>query len=408
MRPIRTVTKLIVALAFAAGCAKDNPVGAPQEFPDQTNGRITVVNNEATLAARMTLRAVDVPIDPGQFGKVAAPLAFSLTEIANIASPVVGGRILQATSVVLDHKNAYVSYNMAGSDCVGAIDVIQLRSYANPVLRSEATFTDTDVSSVCSDGSFVYLATATSNPSFASPSFVEAIGIQGGKLDLSEDAGRVLTSYVATSVAVSNGKVYVTTGNTGGMYTLSGEALGISSFVPLADARWVDCDGRNVVVAQGTPGRITVFDQATGALKNTFAFNGANIAESKSTARLIGGKALIAAGDGGVQVMNLADGRIVGSLPRLIVAGLDPARSVTNAVDGANHKLFISNGEAGVYVAESSVTLEDQTGSSSIPLTMLGQLRFANLQSVNHVAFDGEFLVVAAGLGGVKVVRVRD
>lgn len=117
---------------------------------------------------------------------------------------------------------------------------------------------------------------------------------------------------------------------------------------------------------------------------------------------------MIAAGDGGVQLMNLADGRIVGSLPRLIVAGLDPARSVTNAVDGANRSLFISNGEAGVYVAQSSATLEEQTGSANITLTMLGQLRFANLQSVNHVAFDGEFLVVAVGLGGVKVVRVRD
>ncbi len=30
-----------------------------------------------------------------------------------------------------------------------------------------------------------------------------------------------------------------------------------------------------------------------------------------------------------------------------------------------------------------------------------------NLQSVNHVAFDGNTLVVAAGKGGVKVVSVK-
>jgi hypothetical protein len=90
----------------------------------------------------------------------------------------------------------------------------------------------------------------------------------------------------------------------------------------------------------------------------------------------------------------------------LVVPGLDPGRSVTNAVDGARRHLFISNGEAGVYVAESSATLEDLTGSSPITLTMLGKLQFDRLQSVNHVAFDGEFLVVAAGLGGVKIVAV--
>jgi hypothetical protein len=407
MGQTRIFTKLTLVLVFVAGCANDNLVDTPQDIPDQTNGRITVINNELTLAGRMTLTGLNVPIDPAQIGKVGSVQAFSLTEIADIMSPVLNGRILQATSVVLDNKVAYVSYNMAGSDCIGAIDVIQLGSYSNPKLKSEATFTDTDVSSVCFSGSFVYLATATSNTAFASPSVVEAIGITGQKLDLSQNFRRVLTSSVATSVAVSNGKAYVTTGNTGGMYTLSTDTLGIRSFVPLSDARWVDCDGTNLVVAEGTPGRIAVFDQGSGALKGTFSFSGAGIAESKSTVRLIGGKALIAAGDGGVQLMNLADGKIVGSLPRLIVAGLDPGKSVTNAVDGTGQSVFISNGEAGVYVAQSSTPLEYQTGSANITLTMLGQLRFASLQSVNHVAFDGEFLVVAAGIGGVKIVRVR-
>ncbi len=203
-----------------------------------------------------------------------------------------------------------------------------------------------------------------------------------------------------------NGRVYVTTGNTGGLYTLSASALEIESFVRLDDARWVDTDGKSFAVAQGTPGRITLFDQAAKSGLGTFPFKGAGIAESKSTVRVIGGKALIAAGDGGVQVMNLADGTILGSMPRMVVPGLDPGRSVTNAVDGARRHLFISNGEAGVYVAESSATLEDLTGSSLITLTMLGKLQFDKLQSVNHVAFDGEFLVVAAGLGGVKIVAV--
>jgi hypothetical protein len=403
----RIFSRLLLVLVLFAGCSKDGPVDTPAGIPDQTDGRITVINDDAKLAERMSITDLDVPVDPGQPGKAGSLQAFSLKQIAVIASPTLGGRTLQATSVVLNSGVAFVSYNMAGSEYVGAIDVIQLKSFANPSLRSRATFTDTDVSSVCYSGSYVYLATATGNPAFDSPSVVEAIGISGNKLDLSKTRRRVLTSYVATSVAVSGGRVYATTGNTGGIYTLSADTLGIGSFVQLRDARWVDCDGRNLIVAQGTPGQIAVFDQAGGTLKNSFSFNGAGIAESKSTVRLIGGKALIAAGDGGVQLMNLADGQIVGSLPRLIVAGLDPGKSVTNAVDGARQHIFISNGEAGVYVAQSSATLEDQTGSAKITLTMLGQLRFATLQSVNHVAFDGEYLVIAAGIGGVKIVSVK-
>jgi hypothetical protein len=406
MGKLTDLSKLALALVLVAGCTKDGPLTPPPGIPDQTNGRITIINDDARLAERMVVTNLDVPIDPGPLGKAGSVQAFSLKQIAEIPSPVVNGQTLQATSVVLDNKIAYVSYNMAGSDYVGAIDVIQLRSFGNPALRSEATFTDTDVSSVCFSGSFVYLATATANPLFDSPSVVEAIGIKGNKLDLTTNFRRILSSYVATSVAVNNGKVYVTTGNTGGLYTLSSDTLGIGSFVSLNDARWVDADGTNLVVVQGTTGRIAVFDQSSGTLRNTFPFDGANIAESKSSVRLIGGKALIAAGDGGVQLMNLANGKVVGSLPRLIVPGLDPGKSVTNAVDGAAQHIFISNGEAGVYVAQSSVALEGQTGSANINLTMLGQLRFANLQSVNHVAFDGENLVIAAGLGGVKIVTV--
>jgi hypothetical protein len=40
---------------------------------------------------------------------------------------------------------------------------------------------------------------------------------------------------------------------------------------------------------------------------------------------------------------------------------------------------------------------------------MLGKLRFANLQSVNHVAYSSQdgYLIIAAGLGGLKMVKVN-
>ena len=39
-------------------------------------------------------------------------------------------------------------------------------------------------------------------------------------------------------------------------------------------------------------------------------------------------------------------------------------------------------------------------------ITMLGHLRFDDLKSANHVAFKNDYLFVAAGLGGVKIVEV--
>jgi hypothetical protein len=407
MRQTNILFGVLLGLALVAGCFKDNGLDPSPGIPDQTNGRITVINDETRLAARLIDANEIIAVDPAPLGKAGSPQAFSLRLLAEITPPVVNGNAVQATSVVLNGKYAYVSYNMAGSAYIGAIDVIQVKDGTKPMIKSEATFTDTDISSICVDIGHVYTATATGNPAFDSPSIVEALGVNGGgKLDLSGNKRRVLTSYVATSVCVSNGTIYATTGNTGGLYALAPDTLGITSFSSLSDARWVDTDDSRVVVLQGTPGRIAVFDKATGSWLNTFSFSGATIAESKSTVRVIGGKALIAAGDGGVKLMSLTDGSIVGSLPRLIVSGLDPSRSVTNAVDGALQYIFISNGEAGVYVAQASTALEGLTGTSPINLTTLGQLRFQNLQSVNHVAFDGEILIIAAGLGGVKIVSV--
>ena len=69
--------------------------------------------------------------------------------------------------------------------------------------------------------------------------------------------------------------------------------------------------------------------------------------------------------------------------------------------------MFISNGEAGVYLAQGS-QIFSSTGSETLQtITMRGRLRFGNLQSVNHVALQSGILIIAAGLGGLKIVQVN-
>lgn len=115
---------------FLVGCETSNdPVN--QSVPDQTNGRITVINDEARLAARMTLKSETVPVD-STLRKTSAIAAFGLTYVAEIAPPTVNGQQLQATSVVLNANFAYVSYNMAGSSAIGAVDVIQVKGVKTP------------------------------------------------------------------------------------------------------------------------------------------------------------------------------------------------------------------------------------------------------------------------------------
>ncbi|NNG47883.1 MAG: hypothetical protein HKM86_12340 [Deltaproteobacteria bacterium] len=217
-----------------------------------------------------------------------------------------------------------------------------------------------------------------------------------------------LTSYAGTSAVFQGSRVYATSGDNGALSVFDPDTLAMTDSFGLHDARWVDVNDGKVVVVQGTPGQISVYDEATMALENVFPFEGANVAESKSTVQVIGGKAIIAAGDNGVQVLSLATGNVLGyvPLPNPADLGLDPSVVVTNAVSAEGDLLFISNGEAGVYVAQSDTAFDQDWGESPQTITVLGKLRFSALQSVNHVAYKDGLLIVASGLGGLKVVRL--
>ena len=394
---------ILVAAATILGCATDP--GGPGGIADQTDGRITITNDEDRLSDRIIITDDDLSVGTGKGSTVTA---FSMKQVAQLTPPTVQGETLQATSIELDGGFAYVSYMMRGDPAIGAIDVVQVKGVSNAVLRSSATFTDTDVIGLTIDGGNVYAAEATSNPAYEFPAMVERISTSGSsKLDLSKNFRRMLSSYAATSVTTSNGFVYVTTGNTGGLYKIGqSDSLPVVQSVALDDARWVHTDGTTIVVAQGTPGRLALFNAGTLAATGTITFDGAATPESKSTVRLIGGKALVAAGEGGVKLIDLATGTVVGSIPRPTVAGLDPTVTVSNAVDGSGSYVFVSNGEAGIYVARASRALEESSGQSAITLQSLGKLQFPAEQSVNHVAFDGSTLAVASGLGGVRFVTV--
>ena len=152
----------------------------------------------------------------------------------------------------------------------------------------------------------------------------------------------------------------------------------------------------------------TFSDGSMGFL-NTFHFPGADVPESKSTVEIVGGKAFIAAGTEGVQVMCLDDGEIVGSVPRPNPddLGLPPSVVVTNAVTVDEDLMFISNGEAGVYVAAGAAEFASTSCGAPQNITVLGHLRFDNLESVNHVDYENKRLLVAAGLGGLKIVQIK-
>ena len=399
--------------------------------PDvETDGRLTVMNDEAALGERLTYLEVDVPIDPPSGapvggaasptpGAVTAPTRSSvkLTLVAELEPPTVDGEVVQATSISPPRRFTFaISYNTRGNPFVGAVDYVINPFGLTPRLISSVVFNDSDVSAVGLDDDWIYAAQATGASGFATPAAIERLTLASSGILLEDNDRFDLTSFAATSVLPLETEVYVTTGDNGHVYALSVSDMSMVGQFALEDARWAahDADNGRIVVVQGTPGRISVFQEGdfpngSMTLLNTFPFPGALVPESKSTVEIVGGKAFIAAGPEGVQVMCLDNGRIVGSVPRPDpgALGLDPSVVVTNAVTVDEDLMFISNGEAGVYVAAGDAEFAGTPCAAPQNITMLGHLRFDDLQSVNHVDYENKRLLIAAGLGGLKIVRVN-
>jgi len=397
---------------------------------DQANDRITITNNTGVLASRVTYFDDTVALDTVGIGYPSAPAplasapigrssaasqaSFNLSLKAEVAPPSIGGQMLQATSVSIVGNLAVVSYNMVGNPYLGAVDVIDITNKNQPVLRSEALFQNTDVSAVTTSGTNVYLAEATGDTGFASPAVFEVVQLVGNQLVLTGNQRVGLNSFAATSVATGT-RVYATSGDGGSLFMINPATFAVTSSIPLHDARWVAVGGGKVAVIQGTPGTLTVYNESNMSVVGSWAFAGANVAEAKSHAQLVGGKAFIAAGDSGVQVLSASTGLKVGAVPRPNPdsLGLSPSVVVTNALTIDQDLMFISNGEAGVYVAQGSQAFSATSSETQQTITMRGKLRFGNLQSVNHVAYSAGgpgnpgLLIIAAGLGGLKIVQVN-
>jgi hypothetical protein len=393
----------------------DGQCGSPTAV--QTRGGISVNNDPCALEAQVDRTQKDVPIEPTGdpapaslpegYLAAKAPPAATLTLIATVAPPVVGGMSLQATGITLEGSYAVVTYMMTGEPALGAIDLISTAVPNSPQLVSRATFTDSDVLGGDIHNGYLWFVGATPESMQPYRAFLQGVTVVNNRFDLSWTVQTGLPSYAGTSVSVdSTGRIYVTSGNAGGVmaYSFANGALTQLMDYPLSDARGVHANESRVAVVTGMPGTLTVFDQGKSGPLGQYAFPGADVPESKTTVEIYNGMAFVAAGTAGLQVLGLTSGKVLASVPRPDPAalGLDPAWVTTNSVSAYGDLIFMCNGSAGVSVVSGGSSI----GSKNQSLTVLGQLKLGSGYSANHLAYRDKYLMVATGRGGLKIVRV--
>ena len=378
------------------------------EPPD--DNRIVLENNLSTLASRVNYVNQAVLIDTSlQATGLAKPAIdpVTLTLIAEVDPPSIDGQVLQATDVYVKNDKAYVAYNMIGEPYMGAVDIFDVKDEEDPELISSMLFTDSDVNGLTFKDNHLYLALATDREGFETPAVVEKVRVRSNQLTDETETFDV-PSWAATDVEVSNTHLFVTSGADSGFVTvikLNNDEVVFS--YPVEDARGVATDGDDVAVIAGTPARLITFDYDSGEMLNDYPLEGASIDFSKSTVEIHRKKAVVAVGDGGTQIVCLESGEIIEQIAPPIVADLLPAVTVTNAVSTDSKTIYMSNGEAGVYIAWTKDKF-DSKDCDVDDLEMIGSFRFDDLQSVNHVKVKGDYLFVAGGLGGLKILEVTE
>lgn len=414
MRLNRTGLGIIIGVIVFVGCSVNNDNHSDPGF--------NVLNNEEQLNERLKENDTEVTVETTATSqnKMKGRPSFSLNLIAEVESPIVDGEKVQATmvSIIGNSARAAVSYNIQGADYLGAVDAIQVTSgNKNSIrIRSGVEFSNAKANAVHFGTEGLWVALSSEDPALTDGegfSAVKKFNVSGFKIS-ENSSNRGLPGFAANSVIEAGGNLYVTSGNNAGLSILNSDLSEQMGYIDIPGARWVDTDEVNgrIVVLGSTPengtGTVYVIDSGSLEIQGQFSFNGADTPEAKSTVDLRGDLALIAAGKAGTLIMDITTGDIVATIPipNAVQNDLHEADVETNAVSADEEYIFISNGEAGVYVAEANMDLEEYNSQDELTIDLIGHLKFDEFQSVNHVAYRNKTLFVASGLGGVKAVKL--
>ncbi|MDH5561826.1 MAG: hypothetical protein OEY59_13335 [Deltaproteobacteria bacterium] len=434
------ISTILLALLFW-GCSEktqDQPVGQYQATSDPS---ISITYDRLYLDQKISLynSALDITTDQlnsvknstapleGKLLKKGKPVDdVALSFIGEVNSASVSGVALQATDVAIKGNKAYVSYNMAGDEFLGALQVLDISQKLKPKIEAEIVFSDMELNAVYVKGNqlFVVGAGDSSKRTLTSPAVLTVFDLSGGLPDT--DVKVVdLPSFAATDVIAQGKYLYITVGDQGGglVRVLASQPESFDEtfdFYAVDDARSVAVEQKTLGVLKGTDGEVRYFDtdilgnpavdlSLVSPLRTVSMPGTATIIHSKSVIDMPGNVTVMALGDGGVMALltdSTSDQTII-DIPALTgVSGLTDAVTVSNATSVNQNLLFRANGEAGVEIFKLSQNIRSVKEGDPLTVTKLGSLAFGSLESANGLYYRKGLLFVADGLGGMKIVEV--
>ncbi len=424
----RYLTIGVLMLSLSYGCqSKLEGIDTPenlevQELPYKINNnsgalssRITYINRTATIEPLVS----GLNTDRNASDVNGAQEMYYWEHVAEVDPLVIEGITLSATHITLSDNKAYVSYHRQGNNHKGAVEIIDLTNANFPSIVSQATFASSDINAVTSG--------YTSNSSNLKVWLAMSDATHGAQLyelettgdNFTENFRRVNLSNIidgsgvsasANGIAVTNNFLYVTSGKThGGTVVLSKNDLSAVDHESYSDAKYVAVNGTsngsgivslvtgdNASVKVGTVGN--ELNSTSYDIGSIFHQNVVETYRGKSTMEfspLNNNHLYIAKGKDGIAMVNISSGSILNeSKGTMLVVGN------TNGVTTDGDYIYAANGSDGISIAP-----HPSSGEDIMPFFHWDMAE--EDASANYIIADGEWVFVAKGGGGFKILRKR-
>lgn len=412
---------IVFAALFLFGLTACNKTEINSDIDTTIDDAVTINNNFDELNTRL-----DIYREPVLFTgntKVLYPDdcgSYTWYFVAEIAAPLFNGEPLSATDVRILGDRAYVTYHRQGDTHAGGIEIIDISDPGLPVIRSYMEFDGVDINSLAIDdlGTEAERRIWLAGSSFKKGAILRQViandgYLNGGVVDIS--LSKILPvgsiSASANSIALSSDYIYMTAGNSvGGTFQLNRNSLTFVSHQEYSDAKAVALNGKlagnyQLTLIGGDNGKLNVYRIGTDrTLVRSIPLGSIvhqNVDEpylGKATVTISEGDniAYIAMNSGGMKAVNIETGQVIFSSPANM---LTTGNTHGVATDGGT--VYMANSDDGLFIGCIPNAPGEIVQAQHWDLDEVGA-------SANMVQTDGDWVFVAKGGGGLKILKKVD
>lgn len=331
--------------------------------------------------------------NPGAEAELIEP---EYTLVADITVPQLLGSNLSATDVTHSNGLAFVSYHLNGNQYAGAIDVLDLSNPNAPAFTVNYTSESREFNALNVLDSKLFLAGQrdkeesgyTANSTDGALLYVVEV-IQGDQLESSVDWQEIpMPSFSGNSVSVMGNHqlLFASGASGGGFFEVNTQSENITATQSENYAKYVKyADGVKYKLIGGNSNAQLIIESNGGSNTVDLGQPAAPV-DGKNVVTVYDGKAYVTLGQNGLVVVNLESNEVVGSYNH-------DGPGLANGVAVDEDFVYLANGQSGL------ILLRRRT------LEFYGQYKYEG--SANLVDISGNIILIANGIGGVKLL-LRD